>query len=430
MNKINIKLNISKILGLSLIFGLVFGALVILPAFSNTVEAKTIFERLLPPLPELPSLPELPNLPSINSDLNYDYDYDSSYYGNTGCGGTCSTCNTCIKPKPTCNTCTPKPVPTLSGSCSVNPSSVNVGDYVNWNASASGGSGNYTYSWSGTDGFNSNFSSISRTYSTAGTKTGTVTITSGAQSITRTCSVVVNQVVENNLYVSCSANPSFVDTDEDVVWRANVSGGDGSYTYSWSGTNGLSGNSRNVTWNYDNSGTKRGTVTVTSNGQSASASCTAFVDDNSNDYGDLSVSCYASPSNPALNSRMNWYANVSGGDGDYTYRWIGTDGLDSSSRSPSMTYNTPGSKGATLTVRDGDGNRKSVDCYANVNSVLAFSQAYQAPTMPAAVYLSQVPSTGFADNIKLFSFVGVLALFSAWIAYIIIVRKKEAGELN
>ena len=65
----------------------------------------------------------------------------------------------------------------------------------------------------------------------------------------------------------------------------------------------------------------------------------------------------------------------------------------------------------------------------NQNSVLAFSQSYQAP-LASAVYLSQIPSTGVYDNMKLAYFVGFLALISAWIAYIVIARKKEVEGRN
>jgi hypothetical protein len=319
---------------------------------------------------------------------------------------------------------------TLNGSCSVNPSSVNVGGSLNWSASASGGAGSYTYSWTGTDSFSGTGSSLSKVYSLAGTKTGTVTITSGNQSIMRTCSAVVTSQINNNLNVSCSASPSRIDVDEDVVWRANVSGGDGDYDYDWDGTDNLRGYTRNVTWSYDDDGTKTATVTVESDGQTASASCTVRVDEeDDDDDDDLSVSCYASPTSVQTGSRMNWYVRVSGGDGDYDYDWEGDDGLNSSSRSPSMTYYNAGRKSAEVTVRDSDGNRDIDTCYVNVNSVLAFTQTYQ-PVAPEAIYLNQVPYTGVADNYKLAFFVGILALFSAWISYIVISYKKNVGEIN
>lgn len=330
------------------------------------------------------------------------------------------------------NTPPPPPPPTpvaLTGSCSVNPTSINVNGTLNWSATASGANGSYTYSWSGTDSLTGTGSSVSKTYSSAGTKAGTITITSGSQSITRTCTAVVNQVVVNNdLSVSCSANPSSVDIDEDVTWRADATGGNGSYSYDWSGTDGLDGSSRNITWSYDDNGTKRGTVTITSGGQTASASCTVRVDEEEV-FDDLNVSCYASPSNPQIGSRMNWYARVTGGDGNYDYDWTGTEGLNSSSRTPNMTYEMPGSKRATVTVTDGDGNEDTATCYANINSVLAFSQTNQ-PLLLDAVYLNQVPYTGVADNLPLISFVTILGLFSAWVAYVIVANKNESGELN
>jgi len=396
-------------------------------------------------------------------DNTYDYGYDNTYdygYDNTNYsyGGTYydyvdSTYNYGYYSTPTyiysyettpiytygytnigydsCITCRPPATPTktrpnLTASCYVNPSAVDVNGYLNWSASASGGTGFYTYTWTGTNGLSSNSSSVSKSYSSAGTKTGTVVVTSGGQSVSRTCSAVVEQKINNNLSVYCNASQSNLDIDEDVTWRAYASGGTGSYSYNWDGTDYLRGSNQNLTWSYDNSGTKRATITVTSGGQVASASCTTRVAD---DYNNLNISCYASPSNSQIGNRVNWYVNASGGDGDYSYNWSGTDGLNSSSRSPSMTYNTVGTKSATVTVRDQDGNRDSVTCYTNINSVLAFTQEYQPP-MASAVYLSQVPYTGVADSMKLYFFFGVLALLSAWIAYIIIEYKRGAGEFE
>jgi hypothetical protein len=327
---------------------------------------------------------------------------------------------------------TPPPPPhvddSLTGSCDVNPSSVNIGESVEWSATASGGDGDYSYSWSGTNSLSGSSATVSKTYSSAGTKTGTVIITSDGQSISRNCSaVVIAQNIEDDLALTCSASPSRVDVDEDITWRAYPSGGDGSYSYNWSGTDGLDGSNRNITWSYDDGGIKRATVVVESDGQTASASCTVRVDEEEED--ELEVSCYARPSTGQVGERIRWYVDVDGGDGDYDYEWDGSSGLDSSSRSPYMTYSSVGRKNATVTVTDGDGNEESDTCYVNINSVLAFSQTNQTP-LADAVYLSQVPYTGVADNMKLYLFVGILALFSAWIAYIVISYKKEKEELN
>ena len=84
-------------------------------------------------------------------------------------------------------------------------------------------------------------------------------------------------------------------------------------------------------------------------------------------YNDLQVSCYADPSNPSEDERVRWYVEVDGGDGDYSYDWTGTNGLDSSSRIPSKTYTSSGYKYATVTVTDGDDYEASATCSVYVD---------------------------------------------------------------
>ncbi len=76
------------------------------------------------------------------------------------------------------------------------------------------------------------------------------------------------------LSVSCTFSPTAVTTGQTVTWSASASGGTGSYGYSWSGTDGLSGSSQTIQKSYSTAGTKTGSVQVTSGGQSNSASCT------------------------------------------------------------------------------------------------------------------------------------------------------------
>lgn len=78
--------------------------------------------------------------------------------------------------------------PTLTGSCSVSPTTATTGTNVTWSATASGGNGTYAYSWSGTDSLSGSSASVSKSYSAAGAKTGSVTLTSGSQTITQSCS--------------------------------------------------------------------------------------------------------------------------------------------------------------------------------------------------------------------------------------------------
>lgn len=79
--------------------------------------------------------------------------------------------------------------------------------------------------------------------------------------------------------VSCSGAPSTAYTGQPVTWSSSVSGGSGSYTYSWSGTDGLSGTSASVQKTYSTEGAKQAMVAVTDtiSGETASGSCNAGV---------------------------------------------------------------------------------------------------------------------------------------------------------
>lgn len=76
------------------------------------------------------------------------------------------------------------------------------------------------------------------------------------------------------LTVSCAANPNPALLHETVVWSSSVSGGTAPYGYAWSGTDGLSGNTENVTKSYNTFTPKQATVVVTdAGGASGTATC-------------------------------------------------------------------------------------------------------------------------------------------------------------
>jgi hypothetical protein len=70
--------------------------------------------------------------------------------------------------------------------------SARVGASVTWAIEAIGGSGNFTYAWTGSEGLSSNQSSVITTYGTTGQKSATVTVTSNGQTITQACGSKVN----------------------------------------------------------------------------------------------------------------------------------------------------------------------------------------------------------------------------------------------
>jgi len=70
--------------------------------------------------------------------------------------------------------------PSLSASCSPSFPTVAPGSAITWTAVVSGGSGTYSYEWSGTDGLFGTSALVEKIYSTLGIKTASVTVTDTA----------------------------------------------------------------------------------------------------------------------------------------------------------------------------------------------------------------------------------------------------------
>jgi len=96
----------------------------------------------------------------------------------------------------------------LNASCNANPNSVYTGSAVSWSANAYGGNGSYSYSWSGTDSLSGSGQNVSKTYSSVGTKSATVTISSGGSTATASCNAVVNTSATNNINQNVSGTAS------------------------------------------------------------------------------------------------------------------------------------------------------------------------------------------------------------------------------
>jgi hypothetical protein len=253
----------------------------------------------------------------------------------------------------------------LTVDCTANPSQVDVGGTVTYSVTATGGNGNYTYSWSGTDGLSGNNQSVSKSYSTSGTKTAFATVNSGNESRTATCSSVVRQVQVPQLNLSCVSNPSQANVNDTVTYSATATGGDGNYNYSWTGTDGLSSNSQSASRQYSTSGTKTATVTVTSGNMTRTASCSAFINQQQNNQ--IYASCVANPSYANVGDNVAWTVqNVSGGNGNYTYSWSGSDNLYGNSQTVYKSYSFSGTKNATVTVYS-NGQSTTAYCSMNVN---------------------------------------------------------------
>ena len=159
------------------------------------------------------------------------------------------------------------------------------------------------------------------------------------------------------LVVSCVADRYDVRNDETVTWTANVSGGTGSYNYSWSGTDGLYGSSRTQNKTYTNSGTKTASVTVTSGNKTKTADCgSVYVNENNNNF---DISCSVDDTYVNVGDQVHMTAYASNGNGNYSYTWYGDYPLDGRTGSSQyVTYDSTGDKDVRVTVRSYNGGQE------------------------------------------------------------------------
>ena len=189
----------------------------------------------------------------------------------------------------------------LAASCSANTNYTTVGSPVTWTAAISGGSGYYTYTWSGTDGLYGSNQTTTFTYGTPGSKTAYVTVYSNGQSTTAYCAnpvnitaavyygtnyntgynttgYVVNSNTANTLDIGCYADPATVSINQPVTWNVEVTGGIAPYTYTWTGSDGLAGTQSTSIKYYATAGQKNAIVAVTSaDGKTGTRSCSNAV---------------------------------------------------------------------------------------------------------------------------------------------------------
>ncbi len=188
----------------------------------------------------------------------------------------------------------------LTVSCYANPTSVSTGQSVSWQAYASGGTGTYSYTWTGTTGSYSAGSTGYSTYYSPGSYTASVTVYSNGQSVTQSCGYVSvvgsysydytptyaynypttyttvtssDQNIGGNLVAACFADKTTAAIGTPVTWSVEVTGGTGQYTYSWSGSDGLAGTGASAVQSYSTTGLKDATVLINSNGQTISQAC-------------------------------------------------------------------------------------------------------------------------------------------------------------
>ncbi len=80
-----------------------------------------------------------------------------------------------------------------------------------------------------------------------------------------------------NINATCYANPQTTYPGGTINWFVSATGGNGYFSYNWTGTDGLYSTNNTVSHTYYISGQKIANVAVTSNGQTITTQCSAMV---------------------------------------------------------------------------------------------------------------------------------------------------------
>lgn len=299
----------------------------------------------------------------------------------------------------------------LSVACAPSSPNAAVGQTVTWFSSVSGGTGSYLYTWSGTEGLSGNAVTAQKAYAARGEKIATLTVTSGSRLVTVSCgSVIIGtgsfsgaSFAQSRFGASCYAIPERALPGESVTWLSLVSGVTASTTYSWDGTDGLSGDRPLVSKTYATNGNKAAMLTVTDGSDRIVAACTNAVAVGAKAPAapqkptapspvspqpvipELQGLCAPSSSRASINEEVVWHAVAIGGTGVYRFLWGGDDELFGEGATTSKQYETGGSKRAMVKIDSGE-KTATIGCYSieitkakKGLSVVSFSSWFDGP---------------------------------------------------
>ena len=221
--------------------------------------------------------------------------------------------------------------PTLTAVASAAPNSIIQGGSSQLNVSPSGGTGSYSYSWTSVPaGFTSTLQNPV-VYPTGNTQYS-VQVTSGTQTAFSSATVTVTPA----LTAAASAAPNSIIQGGSSQLDVAVSGGTGSYTYSWTSVPaGFTSTLQNPLVSPTASTTY--SVAVTSGTQTVTSSATVSV------TAGLAATASATPATIVQGGSSQLNVSPSGGTGSYSYSWTSVPaGFTSALQNPvvSPTVNT------------------------------------------------------------------------------------------
>ena len=159
-----------------------------------------------------------------------------------------------------------------------------------------------------------------------------------------------------SLTVSIGASPTSGRTPLDVAFTSSVSGGTGTYVYSWSFGDGTSSSEANPHVRFSNGGVYNTTLKLVSGNESVvSSAVTVRVD------GDVRLACFIEPEEGSVPHTVSFRGEPLGGNGQFTYLWRFGDGATAGDATTEHTYSSVGTYLATLTATSGAASATCTD---------------------------------------------------------------------
>ncbi len=286
--------------------------------------------------------------------------YTSTAQSPTGlAGGTYTVVATPVSGCPNTLTTTLVTPQAISVSASTTTNPICAGSPLALTSTGSGGSGTLSYHWTGPNTYQSNNqnSTVSNNVSANATGIYTVSVRDG-NNCSNSAAVTVTVDTPATVTATATAAPCFGAASGSVALTL-VNGAP--YTFSWTGPNGFTANTQNI------SSVRAGTYSVV---VTTALGCTttksAIVTQPA-----TALNGFASSNNPVCaNGTLNLFASGSGGTGAITYSWTGPASFLSNLQSPTVTGFTASNAG-TYTVTIKDANNCAFLASANVALAVA-----------------------------------------------------------
>ena len=287
--------------------------------------------------------------------------------------------------------------PTVTVSSSQNPT--DIGNSVTFTASASNGSGGFTYAWYNAGTLES---STASTYNTSFSASGSynISVTATDSSGYSVSSYIIQSVnAALTISISYTYNPS--DKGQDITYDTSVSGGSGSYSsYSYVLYNGTSTSDAELTsgatpsfsYTYSTTGSFLLLYSVTDSlGDTSSSSLSQIVN------ADPSVSIKSSQNSTDTGLLVEFCPVISGGTPPDSYEWEANDNTYTS-KDINVSFSTAGSQTVTLTITDANNYQATASFTETVDSsplVKAYANMSDVDTGISVEFIS-IPENGTA----------------------------------